>query len=100
MCCLSFADSKAKIEEIAKVHHPDDYKIFIARREAVGMEETKHLGLVVKPNDKVNDAMFNQFIELQASSLTSCIKILNSQVDVRDGRMIDLFLFEITTGEN
>ncbi len=100
MCCLSFVEAKAKIEEIAKIHHPDDYKIFIARREAFGMQETKHLGLVVKPNDEINDAMFKQFMELQASSLTACVKVLNSQVDVRDGRMIDLFLFEITTGEN
>lgn len=97
-CCLSFADAKAKVTEIVELYHPDDYKIFIARREANGTEYVKHLGLVVKPNDDVNDAMFKQFVELQATASTACIKILSSQVDVRDGRMIDLFLFEITTG--
>ena len=99
MCCLSFAEAKAKIKEIVESYHPDDYKIFIARREALGIAETKHLGLVVKPDDEKNDEMFKKFTELQASSVTDCIKILSSQVDVRDGRMIDLFLFEITTKE-
>ena len=99
MCCLTYAEAKAKIEAIAKLHHPNDYKVFVAHRQSDGVELVRKLGLVVKPDDAKNDTMFKAFVELKASTATDCIKILHSQVDVRDGRLIDLFLFEITTGD-
>jgi len=96
-CCITYDEALAKIEEIATKYHPNDYKIFVAKREGKGIIRKTQIGLVVKPNDIKNTSMFEELMSLQNFADTSCIKLLYSQIDLRDTRMVDFFLLEIET---
>jgi len=93
-CCADYSEAKTIVENIVKAYHPVDYKIFVARREARGNIIIYSMGVVVLPKEE-NNAMFKELVDLQSNSSTDCIKIKYSQVDLRDSRMVDLFILDI-----
>ena len=100
-CCVGFEDSKALIENIVKVYHPTDYKIFVAHRYAIdhGTTYKVRVGVVVKPDVDLNTSMFEDFIKLHARS-DACIKVLSSEINFKENRLADLFLLEIESEVN
>ena len=96
-CCVSYEVAKATIEEIVQRYHPQDAKIFLARRESSGgLERKVQVGVVVKPDDMKNSQMFDEFIALGLQA-NSCTRVLYSQVDLRGANMVDLFILEVIT---
>ena len=96
-CCLGFAESREKIEEVVRQYHPKDFKIFVPRRIATGGLGYKMIvGIVVLPDVQKNTQLFEALLKLQ-SSTEVCVKVLDSQIDQRDARIVDLFLLEVET---
>jgi len=92
-CCLDFAGAKNSIEEIVK-KHTDDYKIFIIKRDAKSaIEYTVTIGVVVLPDIEVNTSMFEELLGLN-SQKNGCIKVLSSDIDMRDSTVVDLIILE------
>ena len=93
-CCLDFETQKSTIENVIKQYHTD-YKIFVPRRIATGGIEYKIIvGIVVLPDVDKNTQLFESLIKLQGRT-DVCVKVLDSQIDQRDARIVDLFLLEI-----
>ena len=97
-CCVGFDASKQIIEDIVKTYHARDYKIFVAHRYATeGITYKVQVGVVVKPDVEKNTQMFEDFMKLHARS-DACIKVLRSDINFRDERLVDLFILEIESG--
>jgi len=93
-CCLDFESQKSTIENIIKQYHTD-YKIFVPRRIATGGIAYKIIvGIVVLPDVDKNTQLFEALLKLQGSTEV-CVKVLDSQIDQRDARIVDLFLLEV-----
>ncbi len=94
-CCLGFEASKEKIEEIVRRYHEKDYKLFVAHRYVTeGITYKVKIGVVVKPDLSKNTEMFEELMGLH-SSTEVCVKMLTSDINFEDGRLVDLFLLEI-----
>lgn len=94
-CCLGFESSKAKIVEIVERYYESDYKIFIAHRYAIeGITYKVRVGVVVKPDVSKNTEMFEDLMKLHADS-EACVKVLSSDINLEDRKLVDLFLLEI-----
>lgn len=98
-CCNSISKVVAIIEDTAKKYHPNDYKLFMVRRESGDtLEDIYQIGLVVLPNDEQNTQMYREFKKMRLDP-HSCIKSVYSQVDLRDTRIVDLFVIQIEIEE-
>ena len=94
-CCVGFAASKQIISDICEQYHPQDYKIFVAHRVATeGLTYKVQVGVVVTPDVSKNTEMFEAFIKLHARS-DVCIRVLQSDINFKDTKLVDLFLLEI-----
>lgn len=94
-CCVGFEASKQIIADICETYHPNDYKIFVAHRVATeGLVYKVQVGVVVKPDVSVNTQMFEAFLKLHARS-DVCIKVLQSDINFKETKLVDLFLLEI-----
>jgi len=96
-CCVGFAAIKTEIEAVVAQFHPTDAKTFVAHRSGMdGLNYKVHLGVVVKPDVDKNTQMFEALKKLE-SRTDLCVKMLSSDINFKDEKLIDLFLLEIET---
>jgi hypothetical protein len=94
-CCVGFAQTKQRIESVVEAFYPDDYKIFAISREALADITYKiRLGVVVKPDVDKNTSMFEELKKLE-SNTGNCIKVVSSNINFKDEKLVDLFLLDI-----
>lgn len=94
-CCRGFVYSKDLIAEIATRHCGTDFKIFTISREAVTALEYKiRLGLVAQADTTRNTKLFEELLMLGSRS-DACVKVIKSDINFKDSRLIDLFVLEI-----
>ena len=93
-CCIDNLEEQiATIEDVVSSFY-EDYKIFTISRQRVGAAKYKTtIGLVVLPSKK-NDELFKSLMRLSGSS-ANCIELIESTIDQRDAKMVDLFVLEV-----
>ena len=96
-CCLGFDAIKTEVVAVIEQFHPLDYKTFVAHRSGMdGLLYKVHLGVVVKPDVDKNTQMFEALKKLE-SRTDLCVKMLSSDINFKDEKLVDLFLLEIET---
>jgi len=93
-CCIDFNKSRKKLEDIVSRYYKD-YKIFTISRDGVTALGYKvRVGIVVLPDDKQSNILFEALLILN-TTVGSCIKAIGSTIDKQDTKMVELFVVEI-----